>query len=186
MTAINSTAEVTIHEYKNKEFKLKRMSFPASMDGFKEVREYLGITTKVVNSGISGDFPYHMQIYSGEWNPNEATKEYAVELDLFGDSGALIICPTFIDLMHLFNELKGYSALNNDVTVSEILDRVEQYQPSIDKIKNDIDLMRSEIHLDIERIGNLIEVGIGNKIKEYIDDGVDRIVSTMGETVVAR
>jgi len=175
MPAINDSANVVVYQYKNKEFVLKNYSFPASMDSFEEMRKYLQITTKVTSS----NFPYYIIVYSGQWNEDIASKEYAVEVDLFGDAGALIICPTFIDLIHLFNELKGFSELENGAVISDILNDIRDMSITLDQSRSSIDLIRSELRLEIERVANLIETGIEHEVKNHINEATREIVTAI-------
>jgi hypothetical protein len=170
MSAIDETSEVIFHRYENKEWQLEKHSFPASMNSFKEIRDYFGYTVTVTDE----NYMSQIAIYRKEnWIKERVSFEYAVIINFFEDHAALVMCPTYIDLLHLMNEIKGLSIINLGYFMDSIQTNIIRINKKLDSIKDTVE--SNDISLQIKWIGNLIEVGIGKKIKEYIDEAVEKI-----------
>jgi len=170
MAAIDDSANVVLHRYKNKQWVIEKHSFPASMDGFEEIRKYFGYIENLTTS----EFPDHMEVYrKKKWD--KASFSYAVILTFFGDHGPLIICDTFIDLLNLMNEVNGLTSMLLNNSIYHIENNIKSIQNDVNDIETNVDLMKRELGLDIERVGNLIETGIGRIIKNYKNEIINEL-----------
>lgn len=139
MTAIDESANVVLYKYKDKKFLIEYHSFPASMD-FEKVREYFGITTKAT---MSNDCHPDVDVYqSKKYYDKTQSYRYAVEVDLFGTADGLVFCDTWIDLMGLFNELRGWMevstvspSINTEIIIMDIKTLLTEKLNSIESIE---------------------------------------------------
>lgn len=182
MPAIDKSAERCVYKFKNKEFITENISFPASMDSFKDLREYYGTTKRLVNDSRVYDFSPLITIYRGEvYNHKKETHSYAVEVDMFGDHGMLIFCDTWVDLLQLFNELNGLLAAstNGSLTNMELtaVDIVRDTDKIINQLEDIAELKFSEIRNELDRTNQLIEIGIEKKIRNYIGEAIKQLRS---------
>lgn len=116
MPAIDRSSNVVIYKFsKNEKWKLEEHSFPARMSTFSDIREYFGFTTKVLDNHI-------LEVYrndSKEYDYKKMSYKYAAEIDLFGDTGVLVFCDTFLDLIYLMKEVSVLTKFEDeDVNVT--------------------------------------------------------------------
>ena len=174
MSILDST-ERNIYHYVDGQWELHNYKFPVTMDSHEKMLEYLHLNQKADDR----DLPLGIEVYYGEYDRGIESYMYGVIITFWEDHGPLVICPKYIDLLKLFNELNGYMNIVKDVSVYNIELNTKSTIEKLEDVSNELDNLdtrMNEIRLETERVGNLIEYdGISNKIKKYIDEAVKNL-----------
>jgi len=124
MTAIDETAKVKLYLYTNKNWHLQEVPFLTSMES-KDIREYFGFNDHLYSN------EYINIYYNKARDKKSATYTYIVEVDFFHRHKELIVCPSYIDLLSLLNEMKG---LTNIYSIDELQEDVKQIKHSLENM----------------------------------------------------